>query len=98
MEPENPVTFSANEFYKAGEAASGNADLKRGIFDMGRKRNPVKFYQVISWSVVFVSSLILLGVILFLAKSVFWILALPVVLISFIWSFIMLALFKARPR
>jgi Flp pilus assembly protein TadB len=98
LEPENPVNLLNADLKNQKYPETENSIDKRGIFESGRKINPVQFYQVFVWVLTFIVSIFLLGVIIFVARSVFWMLVLPVVLLSSIWSFIMLVLFKARPR
>ncbi|MES0489717.1 MAG: hypothetical protein ABUK01_06990 [Leptospirales bacterium] len=71
---------------------------KRGIFYQGRKQNPVKKWHIILWAFIFLLSAVAIGVLLFYGESLFWMTALPFLLLIFIWSMIMLVLFKARPR
>ncbi|MDH4199428.1 MAG: hypothetical protein OEV66_03520 [Spirochaetia bacterium] len=92
------------EYPSEKEARQDNKDLKesipnkRGIFDAGLKIKPVGRIQIFFWLCIFAGSASLLLHIVFIAQSLFWVLILPLILISLLWSFIMLILFKVRPR
>lgn len=96
LEPETPT----EERPAPQERAATPEELpsKRGIFDAGRKPDAVRPHHVALWLTIFVGSLLSLAAILLRASSVIWMLALPVVLMSLVWSAIMLGLYKARPR
>jgi len=88
VEPETPGEKAT---YKRHEG-------KRGIFNQGRKQNPVQRWHIVLWVFIFVLSSGAISGILFFGKSLFWMTALPIILLVFFWSMIMLALIKARPR
>jgi len=71
---------------------------KRGQFDQGRKVNPVSLQYVFLWAGIFVFSFSAFAYIIMSGRSLLWMIALPFLLTSLLWSLIMLALIKARPR
>jgi len=71
---------------------------KRGQFDTGRKLNPVGALQIFIWAIVFIASLGTFTLILWQGSSLLWMIILPFIIVLMLWSMIMLALFKARPR
>ena len=92
LEPE----FPAGRHH--AKSLKGEIHSKRGIFDRNLKVKPVGIIQISFWLFLFITSFSLFVMVLFIARSLFWILALPLILISLLWSFIMLVLFKVRPR
>ena len=71
---------------------------KRGQFDLNRKINPVGSWYIILWvSLFFISSFSLIFILVG-GRSLLWMISLPFILTALLWSFIMLALIKARPR
>ena len=71
---------------------------KRGQFDLNRKLNPVSARYIFLWAVLFLISLASFIFILADGRSLLWMIALPFILSALLWSVIMMALIKARPR
>lgn len=82
----------------AERRTGGRRDGKRGMFNRGRKIVAITRAQMLSWFFVMTGSV---GVIVWIfarAESVIWLLGMPFLFLAFLWSTIMLALFRARPR
>lgn len=82
----------------AAERRRGRRDGKRGLFNRGRKIVAITRVQVLSWLFVMTGSVALILWIFVQAESVIWLLGIPFLFLAFLWSTIMLALFRARPR
>lgn len=96
LEPETPADERPAPTDRSGKTEE--LPSKRGIFDTDRKSSAIRPHHVLLWVTIFSVSLLSLVAILTTASSVIWMLALPVVLLSLVWSAIMLGLYKARPR
>lgn len=98
LKPEGIVHFEKIVSKGKGEKEKYVKKTKRGQFDRGRKLNPVGSVQIFSWAAVFLISFAVFFLILLKGSSLLWMIILPFVFVFMLWSLIMLALFKARPR
>jgi len=71
---------------------------KRGIFDQKKVKNKITFFHLILWALFLLFSTAGLFYILFYSQSIFNLLVLPLALLIFLWSGIMLVLIKIRLR
>jgi len=83
---------------KRSERRGGARHGKRGLFNRGRPSAPVSKAQMYLWVLLCAGSAASLGFLFVAGKSVILLLALPVLIGSFLWSVVMLTLFLARPR
>ncbi len=97
LEPEQPVGRLHAMHEKALEESPG-FESKRGMFEIKGRTKQLGTLQLFSWTAIFFLSAGSLVAILFLAHSILWILALPPLFVGLFWSFMMLVLYKARPR
>ncbi len=82
----------------AAERRTGGRDGKRGMFNRGRRIVAITRVQMLSWFFVMTGSVATTVWIFARAESVIWLLGIPFLFLAFLWSTIMLALFRARPR
>lgn len=95
----NPASLSGEEEDTPRiERRNNSRQGKRGLFNRGRPSRPVSRKQVYAWIGLGAVSLTGLLATFFAGKSVLLLLALPLLLSSFLWSVIMITLFLARPR
>ena len=80
------------------ETDSNAPEDKRGMFHRDRPHRPVGPFTLLGWTLTFLVSLVALVWLSFFGESLFWLLSLPAILASLLWSLIMLALYQARPR
>ena len=80
------------------ERRRGERKDKRGLFNRGRPPRPITRLSISLWGLLCATSAAGLGSTFVFADSLLWLLGLPVLLGSFLWSLVMLALFAARPR
>ena len=77
---------------------SGARHGKRGLFNRGRRVHRVRPVHIFLWSLTCVLSLTGIAVITYAGRAVFWLASLPVLIVAFFGSLIVLALYMARPR
>jgi len=73
-------------------------DGKRGLFRRGRKPVTIGPLYLAGWSILFLGSCVLIIAIPLVVQSWLFLLFMPILLATFLWSLIMLTLFLARPR
>jgi len=71
---------------------------KRGIFDQKKVKNKITIFHIFLWALFLLFSTAGLFYILFYSQSIFNLLVLPLALLIFLWSGIMLVLIKIRLR
>ena len=79
------------------ERRNNSRDGKRGLFNRGRRINPVGKKTIFLWSTIFVISIGALSWSLIAGESILQLLLLPLLFLSAIGSLMMIVLFKARP-
>ncbi|MBE7437718.1 MAG: hypothetical protein HS115_04615 [Spirochaetales bacterium] len=82
----------------AEDRRSQQRDGKRGLFRRGRKPVTIGRAYFVGWSILFLLSLVLMIAIPLAVQSWLFLLFMPILLATFLWSLIMLTLFLARPR
>lgn len=83
----------------AGKSIPGPGQQgKRGLFDRGRPRRTITRIHIFAWTSLCLFSLGGLVAIYLEGRHIVVLLAMPVLISSFLWSTIMLVLFLARPR
>ena len=82
---------------RARDRRGGRREGKRGLFKRGRPPSPVGPLQTVAWALVFFVSIVAM-VWVFMSSSIVWLLLVPLLVATTLWSLLMLALFKARPR
>lgn len=80
------------------ERRGGKREGKRGLFDRGRPPRPAGRLMLVAWGALFAASLAGAVALFILQRHSIWTLFFPFTLAIGVWSLIMLALLKARPR
>ncbi len=83
---------------KLSERRQGRREGKRGMFNRGRLMHPVGPVWILVWGLLMVVSTTCIVWIFLLGRSAVWLLTVPFLLAMILWSMIMIALLKARPR
>lgn len=85
------------EDYTGEDRRGGKREGKRGLFNRGRPQRPVGTMQIVGWGFLMLFSVAGFVAIVLFGESIILLLFLPLFLLLFLWSLVMIVLFKARP-